>query len=265
MGWNCFAAGSIDPYGKLCCSRGKHIDRELALGPLRKSLTARPYKAGPALDLIISLVRSDHPPNYHLRAIPVTPSMAAAQNLSEEPQTARSSDLEGSSGHNKEFNEKTVNDVSPSEGSEYGHQSEDELEKDAQAGVRAVEAATKVWSKTHLWAAYGMYVLPPIPYPKASQVSVTDQGFSIWLIYCVISIQEPVVRAMDPYVTSDFALHSLTAATGIVSSIVGALSQIPLAKILDTWGRPQGIALSMAIWDIGYIMMAATNSVEMYW
>jgi MFS family permease len=80
----------------------------------------------------------------------------------------------------------------------------------------------------------------------------------------VISIQEPVIRAMTPYVTSDFRLHSLTAATGIVSSIVGGLSQIPLAKILDTWGRPQGIALSMLIWDIGYIMMAATNSVEMY-
>lgn len=80
----------------------------------------------------------------------------------------------------------------------------------------------------------------------------------------MISIQEPVIRAMTPFVTSDFRLHSLTAATGIVASIVSGLSQIPLAKVLDTWGRPQGIALSMLIWDIGYIMMAATNSVEMY-
>lgn len=69
---------------------------------------------------------------------------------------------------------------------------------------------------------------------------------------------------MTPYVTSSFRLHSLTAATSIISSIISGLSQIPLAKILDTWGRPQGIALSMLIWDIGYIMMAATTSVEMY-
>lgn len=91
--------------------------------------------------------------------------MAAAQNHPEEPHGARSADLEAS-GPNKEFNEKTVHDVSPSEGSEHGHQSEDELEKDAQAGVRAVEAATKVWSKTHLWTAYGMYVLPRSVHPS---------------------------------------------------------------------------------------------------
>lgn len=90
----------------------------------------------------------------------------AAQNRPEEPQTARSSDLEVS-GPNKEFNEKTVNEVSP-ERSEPGHQSDDELEKDAQAGVRAVEAATKVWSKTHLWTAYGMYVLPAPIHPLAA-------------------------------------------------------------------------------------------------
>lgn len=91
---------------------------------------------------------------------------AAAQIPFEEPHTARSSDLEAS-GPNKELNEKSVNDVSP-EGSEHGHNSEDELEKDAQAGVRAVEAATKVWSKTHLWTAYGMYVHLPAPHFQRS-------------------------------------------------------------------------------------------------
>lgn len=85
----------------------------------------------------------------------------AAQNPSEEPQTARSSDLEASSA-NKEFHEKTTHDFSP-EGSDHGGSRSEELEKDAQAGVRAVEAATSVWTKTHLWTAYGMYVHLPTP------------------------------------------------------------------------------------------------------
>lgn len=75
----------------------------------------------------------------------------AAQTRSETPQAASASDLESHSA-NKEFNEKTATDVSP-EGSDRGS-GEEELEKDAQAGVRAVEAATSVWSKTHLWTAY---------------------------------------------------------------------------------------------------------------
>ncbi|RAR01789.1 MFS general substrate transporter [Stemphylium lycopersici] len=112
----------------------------------------------------------------------------------------------------------------------------------AQAGVKAVEAATTVWKKWHLVAAYAI----------------------IWWIYFVTALQEVVVRAMNPYVVSAFRLHSLTAATGIVSSIVGGLFKIPLAKLLDTWGRPQGLLLSLFLWIVGYIMMAGCRNVETY-
>lgn len=69
---------------------------------------------------------------------------------------------------------------------------------------------------------------------------------------------------MNPYVVSAFRLHSLTAATGIMSSIIGGLSKIPLAKLLDTWGRPQGLLLMLFIWVVGYIMMAGCQNVETY-
>ena len=80
--------------------------------------------------------------------------MAAQTTKDGQLQTARSSDVE-SSGADKGFNEKTTTAVPP-EGSDRVS-SDEELDKDAQAGVRAVEAATSVWSKTHLWSAYGMY------------------------------------------------------------------------------------------------------------
>ncbi|KAI1931795.1 hypothetical protein LOZ58_001122 [Ophidiomyces ophidiicola] len=118
----------------------------------------------------------------------------------------------------------------------------DEISKEAQSGVRYVEGATSVWTKGHLMAAYA----------------------NIWLIYFVVSMEEVVVRSLNPYVTSAFQLHSLTAATGIMASIIGGLSKIPLAKILDTWGRPQGMALMLFFWVIGYIMKAACNNVQTY-
>lgn len=77
-------------------------------------------------------------------------------------------------------------------------------------------------------------------------------------------MQEVLIRALTPYVTSSFRLHSLTAATGIISSIIGGLIQIPLAKILDTWGRPQGLTCMLVVWVIGFIMMACCNNVETY-
>ena len=59
-------------------------------------------------------------------------------------------------------------------------------------------------------------------------------------------------------------LHSLTAATSIMANIIGGLSKIPLAKILDSWGRPQGMSLMLIIWVVGFIMMAGCNNVETY-
>lgn len=49
-----------------------------------------------------------------------------------------------------------------------------------------------------------------------------------------------------------------------MSSIIAGLSKLPLAKIIDIWGRPQGIALMTFFWVIGFVMMAATTNVEMY-
>jgi hypothetical protein len=49
-----------------------------------------------------------------------------------------------------------------------------------------------------------------------------------------------------------------------MSSIIGGLSKLPLAKILDTWGRPQGLLLALLLWVIGFIMMALCKSVETY-
>lgn len=49
-----------------------------------------------------------------------------------------------------------------------------------------------------------------------------------------------------------------------MSSLIGGLIQIPLAKILDTWGRPQGLALVLFFWVVGFIMMACCNNVETY-
>lgn len=84
------------------------------------------------------------------------------------------------------------------------------------------------------------------------------------MIYFITSIEESVVRTLLPDITSAFGKHSLSAAVTIVSSIIGGLTKLPLAKILDTWGRPQGLTLMLAIWVIGFIITAAAPNIETY-
>jgi MFS family permease len=84
------------------------------------------------------------------------------------------------------------------------------------------------------------------------------------MIYFITSIQEVVVRTLTPFVTSTFLLHSLTATVGVMASIFGGLSKLAVAKILDTWGRPHGLALTLVVWVLGIIMMATCRNVETY-
>lgn len=70
--------------------------------------------------------------------------------------------------------------------------------------------------------------------------------------------------SLTPYVTSSFQQHSLTATTGIMSNLIGGIFKLPLAKILDIWGRPQGFMIMVIFLTLGLVMMAACQNVETY-
>lgn len=53
--------------------------------------------------------------------------------------------------------------VTGSRSHETGDHSDDEISKDAQAGVQAIEAFTKVWTTSHIVIAYCTYVAFPGP------------------------------------------------------------------------------------------------------
>ncbi|KAK5661593.1 hypothetical protein OQA88_9692 [Cercophora sp. LCS_1] len=118
----------------------------------------------------------------------------------------------------------------------------EQISADAQAGVQAVEALTTVWTKNNLILAY----------------------VTIWVIFFVDAMQSSMSGGLVAYVTSSFYQHGLTATTGVMANLIGGLSKIPLAKVLDIWGRPQGFVLMLACLMLGLVMMAACNNVETY-
>jgi hypothetical protein len=104
-----------------------------------------------------------------------------------------------------------------------------------QAGVQDIEAITISWTKTSLIAAY----------------------IFIWLVYFVQTMVAGISGALLPYVTSGFALHSLTPTTGVLSSVIGGVTNMSIAKTLDVFGRPQGFLFCAVLATIGLIMAAA--------
>lgn len=116
------------------------------------------------------------------------------------------------------------------------------IDSDVQAGIKNVQAITTVWSKSHLILAYVL----------------------IFVINFVNAMQQGTTGNLTPYITSSFYMHSLTATTSIMSSLIGGIFKLPLAKILDIWGRPQGFALMTFVMILGLIMMAGCDSVQTY-
>ncbi|KIW91342.1 uncharacterized protein Z519_08238 [Cladophialophora bantiana CBS 173.52] len=138
-----------------------------------------------------------------------------------------------------EDSEISLDDSENSNTADHNNESPD---RTAQSGVRDIEATTVVWTTKALIFAYVM----------------------LWITYFVEGMLGGVTAALNPYVTSAFALHSLTPTVGVLSSVIGGVTNLTLAKILDVFGRPQGYLFCVSLATIGLIMMAACNNVESY-
>jgi Na+/melibiose symporter-like transporter len=86
----------------------------------------------------------------------------------------------------------------------------------------------------------------------------------MWLIYCTNGFQSSITGNLTPYVTSGFEQHSLIPVISIVVSVMSAAVYLPVAKMLDLWGRPEGFTVMMVLATVGTIMMATTTNITTY-
>ncbi|CZT03537.1 probable siderophore iron transporter mirB [Rhynchosporium agropyri] len=114
--------------------------------------------------------------------------------------------------------------------------------EDAQRGVQQVEAVTLTWTKPYLIAVF----------------------FNMWMLYFVNAMQSSILYNLVPFATSEFEAHSLLTVIYIVSNSMTAAIYIPLAKMLDVWGRAEGFLLMIAFATLGMILMASSNGLAQF-
>ena len=111
-----------------------------------------------------------------------------------------------------------------------------------QPGVLAIEVTTRAWTKHSLTTAYTM----------------------IYLIYFVETLLSGTTAALIPYVTSAFSMHSLTPTVSILSNVVGGVTNLTIAKIIDVFGRPHGFILCVILGTMGLLLMTVCEGVGTY-
>lgn len=98
--------------------------------------------------------------------------------------------------------------------------------------------------------------------PQIKEDNLTSN--SIFLVFFVVSMQQQIQNNLSSYVTSSFYLLPLTGTTSILSSIIGGVIKLPLAKAIDLIGRPEGFAFMTLVATLGLVMMAACKNIETY-
>lgn len=111
-----------------------------------------------------------------------------------------------------------------------------------QGGIQQADAINQVWSRSVLILAYSF----------------------IFLISFANTLQYQIMSNLMPYVVSEFSSHSLIPTIGIVASIMSGILKLPIAKVIDSWGRPQGLACMIVLATTGLVMMAASRDVKTY-
>ncbi|KAL4885811.1 siderophore iron transporter mirB [Aspergillus karnatakaensis] len=130
-------------------------------------------------------------------------------------------------------NDKDINDNSSEEAAPSHH---------AQSGVQKIQAVTLVWSR---WSMFGVLCC-------------------LWLVTLANGFRTAILYSLTPYATSSFNSHSLLTVINIVSSAMVSALYIPVAKVVDVWGRAEGWLVMVAFSTLGLIMMAASKNLETY-
>ncbi|GAP91069.1 putative siderophore iron transporter [Rosellinia necatrix] len=109
-------------------------------------------------------------------------------------------------------------------------------------GIQQANAINQVWSKGALITAY----------------------LFIFLCSFTNALQWQIIFNLMPYVVSEFSSHSLIPTIAIVSSLLSGILKLPVAKIIDSWGRAQGFAAMTLLASLGSMLMASCQGIRTY-
>ncbi|OGE56486.1 hypothetical protein PENARI_c003G04411 [Penicillium arizonense] len=114
--------------------------------------------------------------------------------------------------------------------------------EELQHGVKDAEAIAQTWSKPALIAVL----------------------INIWFLYFVYAFISSVNGSLSTYVASSFQQHSLSGLPTAMADAFSAAVFLPVAKMMDTWGRAEGFLLMAICATIGLVLMAACDSFSIY-
>ncbi|KAI5843276.1 major facilitator superfamily domain-containing protein [Tricharina praecox] len=111
-----------------------------------------------------------------------------------------------------------------------------------QAGVLKAQAISRTWTRRSLWIAYaGMFLM------------------------CIsTSLDQQTTNNLVSFATSSFNSHSLLSTVAVITNILNAVMQPPIAKFSDVFGRTEAFTLAITLYILGAALTASSGSIAAY-
>ncbi|KAJ5975542.1 Siderochrome iron transporter 2 [Penicillium waksmanii] len=109
-------------------------------------------------------------------------------------------------------------------------------------GQQKAEAAALVWSRP---VVIGIYAW-------------------IWLCFFMLAFHSSISGNLINFVFADFALAPQVSTSYILSTIIGGVLKLPLAKTLQLWGRAEALIFSTVVYTLGMIILSACNNANAF-
>lgn len=87
---------------------------------------------------------------------------------------------------------------------------------------------------------------------------------SLYLVSFSDKLLMSIQSNLNPYITSSFEEHGLTPTVSIAATILSGVLQMPIAKILDVWGRVEGFMVLIFINVLGNIIKCTCQNMFAY-
>ncbi|KAK4704828.1 hypothetical protein P7C70_g1390, partial [Phenoliferia sp. Uapishka_3] len=86
----------------------------------------------------------------------------------------------------------------------------------------------------------------------------------VYLISTLMSLEANTTPVIEPYFLSSLKAHTMLGALSIVVNIAYAVGKPPMTKILDVFGRAEGVAFAASLYFLGYILSACATDVRVF-
>ncbi|KUI54001.1 Siderophore iron transporter mirB [Cytospora mali] len=118
----------------------------------------------------------------------------------------------------------------------------DQITTNAALGVQKAEAAALVWPK---WAVYCTYAW-------------------IWVCFFMLALQQGTTNTFNVFAYSGFYAAPQITTAYVLASIIGGVIKLPIARLLNIWGRAEGFFFFVCVYLVGMIILAASKGPNAY-